>query len=242
MKLNVHEWGEGDRTALLVHGLFTDHRNWWRVGPALAERSFRVLAPDLRGHGGSPRGRYTPEAWADDLAETLPTGADLAVGHSLAGMALALAIERLKPRRAVYVDPTWKMGPAQHESYAAAWRGQLGNDRAAWREAYPRWAGGDVDARVAAMERFDPGCIGGLAPGGGHDLMPEKAVVPSLVMVADPSDFVPPKDQELLRGRGFEVASVTGAGHAPFRDDFGGFMGALDRWLGKTGSAAASAS
>src|SRR5260370_22186132 len=28
MKLNVHAWGTGDRTALLIHGLFADHQNW----------------------------------------------------------------------------------------------------------------------------------------------------------------------------------------------------------------------
>src|ERR1700685_3993853 len=84
MKLNVHEWGIGDRTALLIHGLFADHQNWYRVGPALAERGYRVIAPDLRGHGASPRGTYSPELWAADLIESLPKNADLAIGHSLA--------------------------------------------------------------------------------------------------------------------------------------------------------------
>jgi len=42
MKLNLHEWGTGDRTALLIHGLFADHQNWYRVGPALAQRGYRV--------------------------------------------------------------------------------------------------------------------------------------------------------------------------------------------------------
>jgi pimeloyl-ACP methyl ester carboxylesterase len=110
MKLNVHEWGTGDRTALLIHGLFADHQNWYRVGPALAERGYRVIAPDLRGHGASPRGAYSPELWAADLVESLPKNADLAIGHSLAGMALALAAKELAVRRAIYVDPTWKNG------------------------------------------------------------------------------------------------------------------------------------
>src|SRR5260370_33313150 len=109
MKLNVHEWGTGDRTALLIHGLFADHQNWYRVGPALAERGYRVIAPDLRGHGASPRGAYSPALWAADLIERLPKNADLAIGHSLAGMALALAVKELTVRRAIYIDPTWLM-------------------------------------------------------------------------------------------------------------------------------------
>ncbi len=38
---------------LLLHGLGGDHRVWNTVLPALA-KEFRVLAPDLRGHGRSP--------------------------------------------------------------------------------------------------------------------------------------------------------------------------------------------
>src|SRR5258708_20035786 len=121
MELEVHEWGTGDRTALLIHGLFADDENWDRVGPALAERGSRVIAPDLRGHGASPRGAYSPELWAADLVESLPKNADLALGHSLAGMALALTKE-LAVRRAIYVDPTWKMSKEQHVSFGSTWR------------------------------------------------------------------------------------------------------------------------
>src|SRR5260370_37016050 len=102
MKLNVHEWGTGDRTALLIHGLSADHQNWYRVGPALAERGYPVIAPDLRGHGASPRGAYSPELWAAALDESLPKNAELAIAHSLAGVALALAARKLALRQAVY--------------------------------------------------------------------------------------------------------------------------------------------
>lgn len=71
MKLNTREWGTGDRLALLVHGIMSDHRSWRSVGPALAGRGYRVIAVDLRGHGASPRGegaapvdRYGPEHYA----------------------------------------------------------------------------------------------------------------------------------------------------------------------------------
>src|SRR5262249_11181288 len=69
MKLNVREWGTGDRTAVLIHGITSDSGSWWRFGPDLAARGYHVLAPDLRGHGLSPRGEYGPEAWAGDLHE-----------------------------------------------------------------------------------------------------------------------------------------------------------------------------
>lgn len=104
MRLHTTSWGSGDRIALLVHGMMADHRTWRRVGPALAERGYRVIAVDLRGHGRSGRAagpeEYRPEDHADDLVETLPAGAEVAVGHSLGGLVLARALGRLASRRA----------------------------------------------------------------------------------------------------------------------------------------------
>lgn len=55
-------WGElGDGPPLvLLHGLQDSHRCWRRVAPRLAER-FRVILPDLPGHGlsGRPDAPYT---------------------------------------------------------------------------------------------------------------------------------------------------------------------------------------
>ncbi|MEV2226577.1 alpha/beta fold hydrolase, partial [Nocardia vinacea] len=57
--LHMRQWGEGNRVAVLVHGMTTDSGSWWRLGPVLAERGYRVLAPDLPGHGCSRLGDYT---------------------------------------------------------------------------------------------------------------------------------------------------------------------------------------
>ncbi|HEX8862617.1 MAG TPA: alpha/beta fold hydrolase [Actinomycetes bacterium] len=40
--------------ALLVHGVTSSSRTWWRLAPELVRRGYRVLALDLRGHGASP--------------------------------------------------------------------------------------------------------------------------------------------------------------------------------------------
>jgi pimeloyl-ACP methyl ester carboxylesterase len=84
MRLKTHELGAGDRTAVLVHGIMASSETWCRVAPALVERGYRVVMPDLRSHGDSPRGdAYSAELFAADLVDTLPRGADLALGHSL---------------------------------------------------------------------------------------------------------------------------------------------------------------
>lgn len=237
MRLHVHEWGTGDRVALLVHGLFADAAgNWHRVGPALAERGFHVLAPELRGHGQSPRGLYTPQLWADDLVDSLPKGAQVAIGHSLGGMSLALAVDRLQPKAAIYIDPAWKMSAGLHTSMGAAWQAQVHWTAEQWRTANPRWSERDLQARVASMQLFDPACIQGLAPGGGHDHAPQAAAPPSLVLVADPSPFLPPEDVAELRARGLTAETLPGATHGMFREDFGLFMAAFDSWLAAQGT------
>ncbi|HKW59767.1 MAG TPA: alpha/beta hydrolase [Candidatus Dormibacteraeota bacterium] len=223
--------GDGPRTAVLVHGLLSDHGAWCRVAPAMVARGYHVVMPELRGHGLSPPGEYLPDAWADDLVETLPTDVELAVGHSLGGMSLSLAVERLRPKLAAYVDPAWKMTAAQHKRYRPEFHEQLNWDASRLRAAHPRWSDEDIAARVASMSRFDPRCIDGLLPGGGHDRMPRSCSVPSLVMLADPSDLVPPEDAAVLKNAGFDVRYVAASGHSIFRDDLSGFLAALDDWL-----------
>jgi pimeloyl-ACP methyl ester carboxylesterase len=70
--------------AVLVHGVTSSSRTWWRVGPALARRGFRVLAVDLRGHGASPRqvAGLVAADLAADVAETVADAAGVAPASS----------------------------------------------------------------------------------------------------------------------------------------------------------------
>ncbi|MER5913982.1 alpha/beta hydrolase [Streptomyces sp. NPDC001982] len=230
MKLHSHVWGTGDRVAVLVHGIMSDHRTWRRVGPALAAKGYRVVAVDLRGHGASGRGAYGAESWADDLVETLPDRPDLALGHSLGALALALAVERLAPARAVYCDPAWAL---RQEAGAGARR--FAAFKHATRDMIiglnPRWEQADVDVELATLAAWDPHTAHALGDVYAVDRTPARPVVPSLVMAADPSTLVSPELKGVLTRRGFEVRTVRGAGHSVHRDDFDGFMGALDGWL-----------
>ncbi|MFI8100732.1 alpha/beta fold hydrolase [Streptomyces sp. NPDC086023] len=232
MQLHTHTWGDGDRVALLVHGIMADHRTWRRVGPALAGRGYRVIAVDLRGHGRSGRGAYSPALFADDVVETLPTGADLAIGHSLGGLTLQLAVERLAPKRAVYSDPAWHLALPQEgfgpEMFA---RFKTEATRESVRLMNPRWEETDIDVELATLALWDEATAHCLGPLVGTDLLPAAPVVPSLVQLADPSFLIDAERSALLRQRGFEVRTVAGAGHTIHRDDFDGFMTSLDGWL-----------
>lgn len=231
MQLNTREWGAGDRTALLVHGIMSDSRTWRRVAPALAERGYRVIAVDLRGHGLSPRGEYSPQIFADDLVDTLPQQADLAIGHSLGGLSLSLAVERLRPRRAVYSDPAWSSADPERHISPEVFASFKRTTRAQMIAFNPRWDTEDVDIEVATLAAWDAGSAHFL---GGRPLtgfVPGQPTVPSLVQLADPSFLVGAEDAERLRASGFEVRTVAGAGHTIHRDDFDGFMKSLDGWI-----------
>jgi 3-oxoadipate enol-lactonase len=83
---------------VLLHGLGSSSVDWRFQLPALST-SHRVIVPDLRGHGRSPRGsgRLTIDAMAGDVAallDTLHAPPAHVVGLSLGGcVALALALE-----------------------------------------------------------------------------------------------------------------------------------------------------
>jgi pimeloyl-ACP methyl ester carboxylesterase len=212
-----------------------DHRTWRRVGPALAARGYRVTAVDLRGHGASDRATgpegYTPRDHADDLVDTLPRGAELAIGHSLGGLALALAVERLAPRRAVYSDPAWHL-----PSGTAGYRPELFTrakalTREHMRQFNPRWAEEDLDIEADTIRLWDERTAHGLVDFAGRDAWPVRPHVPSLITLADPSMLVSPDSARMLKERGFELRTVLGAGHTIHRDDFEGFMTALEGWI-----------
>ncbi len=89
--------GEGE-VVLLVHGMAGSSRTWRAVMPPLAQ-NYRVLSPDLLGHGESakPMGDYSLGAYASglrDLMAALGIGRATVVGQSLGGgVAMQLAYQ-----------------------------------------------------------------------------------------------------------------------------------------------------
>jgi pimeloyl-ACP methyl ester carboxylesterase len=80
--------GSGE-TLLLIHGMAGSSETWRAVIPQLAKK-YRVIAPDLLGHGQSdkPRGDYSLGAfavWLRDLLDELGVTRATIVGQSLGG-------------------------------------------------------------------------------------------------------------------------------------------------------------
>lgn len=108
-----HELGEG-RPVVMIHGYMSDAQtNWVRFGHAekVAAAGFRVIMPDLRGHGQSARphdaAAYPPDALTKDafaLVEQLGLGDDYdLVGYSLGARTMGrMLTEGARPNRLVF--------------------------------------------------------------------------------------------------------------------------------------------
>ena len=66
------EFGEGEQTLVLVHGLLMNRHMYDHLGPEMASRGLRVITVDLLGHGVSDQPpdmrAYNMSAFADQLA------------------------------------------------------------------------------------------------------------------------------------------------------------------------------
>jgi pimeloyl-ACP methyl ester carboxylesterase len=175
----------GRPLAVLVHGVISSSRTWWRVAPALVERGFEVLTVDLRGHGSSPRVRegLGLADLAADLAETVeaeraaadgkapdaldPRPVDLLVGHSL-GALVASQLLANRPgfaRRLVLEDPPgisttdWVALADGIEADGARARSDPDGLRREMIAASPDQALGEADRRVTDLAECDTDAI-----------------------------------------------------------------------------------
>src|SRR5919204_342919 len=118
MELHLHEWGDpAARPIVCLHGVTAHGRRFRRLAEERLAGRFRVLAPDLRGHGFS--GWEPPWSLDTHVADVLKTLAEAGVaraawiGHSL-GARIVLELAALAPERierAVLLDPAIQILP-----------------------------------------------------------------------------------------------------------------------------------
>lgn len=147
--LAFREMGDGP-PVLLLHGLFSNaHVNWIRYGTAdrLVGAGFRLILPDLRGHGESAAPR-DPAGWPDDvlardaeaLVAHLGLGPGLVVGgYSLGARTVVRMLARgvVRPHAAILAG----MGLEGLTGGAArgAWFARMIEGRGSWPRNSPEW-------------------------------------------------------------------------------------------------------
>lgn len=203
--------------AVLIHGVTSSADTWWRVGPALAERGWSVLAVDLRGHGRSPRG-FDGISLADlaaDVAETVrsETGerdgtaedgrdgeplVELLIGHSLGALTAMtlLAAEPSFARQVVLEDP-----PCQEAVDWPAEAERVGRDahlartdpetlRAELRAPPDSLTKRDAEHKITCLRALDVETLQAVLRGGmvfDVAAMARKVTVPALLFLGEPA-------------------------------------------------------
>ena len=214
MTLAVREWGLGTRYAVLLHGISATSRVFHRLGPALADRGLHVVAPDLPGHGLSePDPDATIESFADAVLASVPARPALAVGHSMGGMVLAVAADRLGAGHAAYVDIGLTTAPLQDDPLPRMRAGH-GQRTAEWLRAERPWfSEEEVAIEAEAARQWDPATSASFVrSASGRDLTPRDLARSSLV-VADPSDYVSAAERGRLADLGFTAHAIEGGRH-----------------------------
>jgi pimeloyl-ACP methyl ester carboxylesterase len=117
LRLHFVDWGnEGAPPLLLIHGGKDHARSWDWVARELRS-DYRVIAPDLRGHGDSAwaiGGSYSIAEFVYDVAqlvEAVGSARVTIVGHSLGG-AVALHYAGLHPERVAKLVAIEGLGPS----------------------------------------------------------------------------------------------------------------------------------
>lgn len=96
VKTHYLEWGNGENTIVLIHGL-SDTAEIWKDLAVILAKNYRIIAPDRRGTGRSekPSANYDTQTLAADiekLLDALKVKRATVIGHSFGGnTALTLA-------------------------------------------------------------------------------------------------------------------------------------------------------
>ncbi len=169
--VHLREWPRDAPPLVLLHGMSGDWQGWLPIVPALARR-YHLYAPDLRGHGVSPKpaSGYTLDEYVADflvLLDALALPPVPVVAHSFGGAVAWLAARR-EPgcyTRLVLEDTPPEPIPAALEFL----RGGVALSQQPaeavlehYRRRYPEWTEEQVRGRVAMFRQTSPAVFTGI--------------------------------------------------------------------------------
>jgi len=255
--LLVRELGVADGpTLVLLHGL-SDSGLCWPDAARRWRHDYRILAPDARGHGESPRfdlatsGHNRFDDMVGDvvlLLESLVERGDappILVGHSM-GAGVAATVLTSRPDlvgAAVLEDPPWFTGPRSKvpdtiQQWVQGFRDHCDEAVVAGRLEHPLWPDAEFHPWAVAKTQFDPSLTGR------EQIAPQAPWIETAASVARPTLVVTGTRKEAvlvsvlsrqrladLGNRHIEVEVVPGAGHTVRRDYADAYHQIVDPWI-----------
>jgi len=243
-------------TLLLLHGL-TDAGIYWTPVIEALGNDYDIVAPDARGHGLSdvPETGYSAQDHADDVAAfVLALGLHklIVLGHSMGGI-VATAFAAQHPhlvQAALFEDPAWlaaELMPTAEirKQVADQWRQDLRINHALsqderiakCRAEHPRWSDEETRLWAITKQQTREQVMEFLE----HPPLDWRALVkaiqcPALLITGDASPGViisPELAQEAQSlNPHLQVAQVRNSSHGIHRDNFKGYMTAVNEFLG----------
>ncbi|RRC94678.1 alpha/beta fold hydrolase [Schaalia canis] len=250
LPLAVHQYGLPEGIAppiLLVHGL-TEAGTTWPDAVEHWGRRFHIIAPDLRGHGESPRFMpeelsHCPEIMRDDLLDIIRTSTEpvIIVAHSMgANLVLSIASEHPQLVRALVLeDPAKPMFDAPLEDFAQETLAfvESMNSVTQRQMAVARmkretsWSQAEIDAWAECKPLVDRGYLRG-----GLGLLPcytedtyQALSVPTLLILPEPAPMAP--QRQAVTNPLVRWAIVEKAGHCVRRDQPEAYYCAVEDFL-----------
>jgi pimeloyl-ACP methyl ester carboxylesterase len=254
--LNYSEAGKGTPVVLL-HGFPLSNAIWHKQQLRLSDR-FRVITPDLRGHGKSPApaGVYEMDVLARDvlaLLDALKIDKAVIMGHSMGGY-VALAAWRLAPERFL------ALGLIASQAGADTEEGRQGRHKTAEKVAAE---GSKVVAEAMLPKLFAPGVqaeaivqpvrqmmlntppagiigsLQGMATRPDCSALLTKISVPVLILAGDQDQIIPPEKAKAMAAamKTATLIMVEHAGHMPMLEQPEATTTALYNFISGVGSA-----
>jgi len=249
----AYEESGGGRPIVLIHGFCGSRLYWEDAIPWLAPYG-RVIAVDLRGHGGSGatdgEGDYAMERLADDVAALLDAlGLDRAslFGHSLGGyVALAFAEK--------YPEKLTALGLVHSTAFPDAEQAKENRIKAArtiredgivpfvdglvpklfapkHRESRPEWIAKAKEIGYGTSAEGAAGCALGMRARPDRVSVLEKLDVPVLLLAGEHDEVIPPEKRFPVSRDGVTPTTLAGVGHMGMMEDPRAMADALGGFL-----------
>lgn len=231
---------------MLLHGL-TEAGTAWPDAVRRWRSTYRLIAADLRGHGGSPRFDENElhrcrDLWRTDLLDLLSTLDDppVVVAHSLGGpLALRAAVsDPTLVRGLVLEDPAAPTGHAvpdpnfvaQQEAFLDSFADGGDRQRSSMR-VESGWTDTEIDAWAACKPLVDRRMIRhGLTLGDATwEPLFDRLTVPTLLILPSTSEMAP--DEGRIANPLVRFHRIDGAGHCVRRDQPDAYHAAVEPFL-----------
>lgn len=242
-------WGDGEHHVVLLHGITSSARTWWRVAPVIANLGYTVTAFDMPGHGESNLiGAHDIPSIAQHIANAILNigiTAPSIIGHSWGGATAIHLASMLPVARVTLVDPAVQMTPEHGASVVERYAEGVGDaphQTTGWLTArHKLWHRCDVVWKAEALAQCRREAVDGLFIHSGTWDLTERITTlqaPTLCLVASTAATVIPAASQLmiqqaLQHNGGRYVQVDGTDHNMFRGGFDLTMPHLVNWLKK---------